>query len=205
MYHVKCSHNSSDLWFDGVRPRMQDRVLCRHELLDRCLIWNERHLRQALREYERFSNEHRASQAPARAAPLRAAPDPITDRKQFGDQNIRRRDRLGRFSMSTLTPLDLRGRSLRQAQSPRRADQTPYLDRHQHPPPVYGRGGDRPAAVAVHPTVSLPHTGHATGLSSVWGHDPNEIALVFRAHDGQGRQLREYYTGKGVDLQRATA
>ncbi|GAA1010927.1 hypothetical protein GCM10009556_033070 [Acrocarpospora pleiomorpha] len=28
---------------------------CRRELLDRCLLWNERHLRQALREYERFT------------------------------------------------------------------------------------------------------------------------------------------------------
>ncbi|WP_336216857.1 hypothetical protein [Nonomuraea sp. LPB2021202275-12-8] len=26
---------------------------CRHELLDRCLIWNERHLRHALREVDR--------------------------------------------------------------------------------------------------------------------------------------------------------
>ena len=25
---------------------------CRRELLDRCLLWNERHLRHALREYE---------------------------------------------------------------------------------------------------------------------------------------------------------
>ncbi|MFF0776565.1 integrase core domain-containing protein [Nonomuraea wenchangensis] len=35
---------------------------CRRELLDRCLLWNERHLRHALREYEEFYNEHRAHQ-----------------------------------------------------------------------------------------------------------------------------------------------
>lgn len=43
----------------------------RHELLDRCLVWNERHLRHALRAYERFYNQHRAHQALAQAAPLR--------------------------------------------------------------------------------------------------------------------------------------
>jgi putative transposase len=44
---------------------------CRRELLDRCLLWNERHLRHALREYERFYNHHRAHQALDQAAPLR--------------------------------------------------------------------------------------------------------------------------------------
>src|SRR5688500_6701754 len=64
----------------GIRmPRMNSIIerwvqSCRHELLDRCLIWNERHLRHALREYEHFYNQHRAHQA----APLRTVPDPIT-------------------------------------------------------------------------------------------------------------------------------
>ncbi len=43
---------------------------CLHELLDRCLLWNERHLRHALHEYEQFHNRHRAHQALAQAAPL---------------------------------------------------------------------------------------------------------------------------------------
>ncbi|MFI9847641.1 integrase core domain-containing protein [Nonomuraea sp. NPDC051941] len=68
---------------------------CRHEFLDRCLVWNERHLRHALREYERFYNQHRAHQALNQAAPLRTVPDPITDPKRIDDLNIRRRDRLG--------------------------------------------------------------------------------------------------------------
>ncbi|MEV4009827.1 hypothetical protein AB0J35_04955 [Nonomuraea angiospora] len=52
----------------GVRmPRMNSIIerwvqSCRHELLDRCLLWNERHLRHALREYELFYNRHRAHQ-----------------------------------------------------------------------------------------------------------------------------------------------
>ncbi|MGW5686032.1 integrase core domain-containing protein [Nonomuraea sp. NPDC003754] len=68
---------------------------CRRELLDRCLIWNERHLRHALREYEKFYYQHRAHQALAQAAPLRTVPDPITDPKRIADLNILRRDRLG--------------------------------------------------------------------------------------------------------------
>ncbi|MFI6598668.1 integrase core domain-containing protein [Nonomuraea sp. NPDC050536] len=52
---------------------------CRRELLDRCLLWNERHPRHALRAYEEFYNQHRAHQALAQAAPLRTVPDPIID------------------------------------------------------------------------------------------------------------------------------
>ncbi|MEV2273419.1 integrase core domain-containing protein [Nonomuraea africana] len=85
----------------GIRmPRMNSIMerwvqSCRHELLDRCLLWNERHLRHALREYELFYNRHRAHQALAQAAPLRTVPDPITDPERITDLNIRRRDRLG--------------------------------------------------------------------------------------------------------------
>ncbi|MGP3965588.1 integrase core domain-containing protein [Nonomuraea sp. 3N208] len=82
------------------RPRMNavmERWVqsCRRELLDRCLLWNERHLRHALREYERFYNQHRAHQALAQAAPLRTVPDPITDTGRIAELNVRRRDRLG--------------------------------------------------------------------------------------------------------------
>jgi transposase len=68
---------------------------CRHELLDRCLVWNEHHLRHALREYERFYNQHRAHQALDQAAPLHTGPDPITDPERITDLKVRRRDRLG--------------------------------------------------------------------------------------------------------------
>ncbi|MEU1393093.1 MULTISPECIES: integrase core domain-containing protein [unclassified Nonomuraea] len=81
------------------RPRMNSIMerwvqSCRHELLDRYLIWNERHLRHALREYERFYNRHRAHQALNQEAPLRPASDPITGPGRIIDLNIRRRDRL---------------------------------------------------------------------------------------------------------------
>ncbi|MEU0569205.1 integrase core domain-containing protein [Nonomuraea sp. NPDC005983] len=85
----------------GIRvPRMNSIMerwvqSCRRELLDRCLIWNERHLWYALREYERFYNQHQAHQALAQAAPLRTVPDPVTDPERIINLNIRRRDRLG--------------------------------------------------------------------------------------------------------------
>ncbi|WP_425465618.1 integrase core domain-containing protein [Nonomuraea turkmeniaca] len=52
---------------------------CRCELLDRTLIWNQKHLLQALREFETFYNEHRPHRALQQAAPLRALPDPSTE------------------------------------------------------------------------------------------------------------------------------
>ncbi|MGW2161624.1 integrase core domain-containing protein [Nonomuraea sp. NPDC001699] len=85
----------------GIRmPRMKSIMerwvqSCRRELLDRCLLWNEHHLRHAQREYEHFYNQHRAHQALNQAAPLRTIPDPITDPEPIIDLNIRRRDRLG--------------------------------------------------------------------------------------------------------------
>jgi putative transposase len=51
---------------------------CRHELLDRTLIWNQRHLLHALREYEVFYNEHRPHQGIDNARPLAPLPEPIT-------------------------------------------------------------------------------------------------------------------------------
>jgi putative transposase len=43
---------------------------CRRELLDRTLIWNQRHLLHALREFEQFYNRHRPHQGIANARPL---------------------------------------------------------------------------------------------------------------------------------------
>jgi putative transposase len=39
---------------------------CRRELLDRTLIWNQRHLMTVLREYEDFYNTRRPHRAKAR-------------------------------------------------------------------------------------------------------------------------------------------
>jgi len=65
---------------------------CRRELLDRTLVWNQRHLMIMLREYEDFYNTHRPHRALKQAAPLRQLPDGITDLDQF---RVRRRDRAG--------------------------------------------------------------------------------------------------------------
>ena len=68
---------------------------CRRELLDRTLIWNQRHLLQALREFEAFYNEHRPHQGIANARPLNPLPPPITDPDQITGLDVRRNRRLG--------------------------------------------------------------------------------------------------------------
>jgi putative transposase len=65
---------------------------CRRELLDRTLIWNQRHLMTVLREYEDFYNTHRPHRTLSQAAPLRPLPDGVTDLDSF---RLRRRDRAG--------------------------------------------------------------------------------------------------------------
>lgn len=68
---------------------------CRHELLDRTLIWNQHHLLPALREFEGFYNFHRPHQGIANARPLRPPPTPIDDPGRLNDLDIRRHDRFG--------------------------------------------------------------------------------------------------------------
>ena len=65
---------------------------CRRELLDRTLIWNQRHLMIVLREYEDFYNTHRPHRTLKQAAPLRSLPDGVTDLDHF---RVQRRDRAG--------------------------------------------------------------------------------------------------------------
>jgi hypothetical protein len=68
---------------------------CRRELLDQTLIWDQRHLLRALREFEAFYNHHRPHQGIANARPLCPLPPPITDPDQIAHLDIRRRRRLG--------------------------------------------------------------------------------------------------------------
>jgi putative transposase len=68
---------------------------CRRELLDRTLIWNQRHLLHALREFEQFYNGHRPHQGIANARPLCQLPTQIADPDKIARLNVRRRDRLG--------------------------------------------------------------------------------------------------------------
>ncbi|MFD4556592.1 integrase core domain-containing protein [Streptomyces sp. NPDC058469] len=85
----------------GVRmPRMNSITerwiqTCRRELLDRTLIWDQRHLLHALREFESFYNRHRPHRALGQAAPLRPLPEPTIEPGQIKHLGIRRRDRLG--------------------------------------------------------------------------------------------------------------
>lgn len=68
---------------------------CRRELLDRTLIWNQRHLLHTLREFETFYNEHRPHQGLANARPRHSLPAPIEDPDRIAHLDIRRRARLG--------------------------------------------------------------------------------------------------------------
>jgi putative transposase len=85
----------------GVRlPRMNSIAerwvqTCRRELLDRTLIWNQRHLLQALREFEQFYNGHRPHQGIANARPLHPLPTTIADPHKMAALKVRRHDRLG--------------------------------------------------------------------------------------------------------------
>ena len=69
----------------GIRmPRMNATMerwvrTCRHELLDRTLIWNQAHLLHVLREFESHCNDHRPHRGLRQAAPLRPLPAPITE------------------------------------------------------------------------------------------------------------------------------
>ncbi|MFG2525260.1 integrase core domain-containing protein [Streptomyces sp. NPDC048527] len=65
----------------------------RRELPDRTLLWNEAHLRRALREYEQHDNHHRTHRTLQAAAPLHAVPEPL-EPVQIKRLGIRRRVRL---------------------------------------------------------------------------------------------------------------
>ena len=79
-----------DVVLSGIQmPRMNSIMerwvqTCRRELLDRTLIWNQRHLLHALREFEQFYNGHRPHQGIANARPLHPLPD--TDHRPGQDR-----------------------------------------------------------------------------------------------------------------------
>jgi Integrase core domain len=68
---------------------------CRHELLNRTLIWNQAHLLHALHEYEDHYNVKRPHRGIANTRPLRPPPPPITDPAILTHLRIHPRDRLG--------------------------------------------------------------------------------------------------------------
>jgi transposase InsO family protein len=68
---------------------------CRRELLDRTLVWNQRHLLHVLHQFEIFYNEHRPHQGIANVRPLAPLPEPINDPDRLCHLTIHRRDRLG--------------------------------------------------------------------------------------------------------------
>ncbi|MFD4475331.1 integrase [Streptomyces sp. NPDC058471] len=85
----------------GIRiPRMNATMgrwaqTCRHELLNRTPIWNERHLHHALHQFELHYNtyNYRPRQATDQTAPLHAALEPLPH-AQITQLKVHRRDRL---------------------------------------------------------------------------------------------------------------
>jgi len=68
---------------------------CRYELLDRTLIWNQRHFSHALHEYERFYNSRRPTRQWRTPGHYAHLPPPLTDPTQIPCLDIRRHQRLG--------------------------------------------------------------------------------------------------------------
>jgi putative transposase len=69
---------------------------CRRELLDRTLIWNQRHLRHALcTSTNDTSTRIVGTGGIANTRPLHPLPDPIADPDIITQLHVRRRDRLG--------------------------------------------------------------------------------------------------------------
>jgi putative transposase len=101
LFDVILADAGVDVALSGIRmPRMNSIMerwvqTCRRELLDRTLIWNQRHLLHALREFEQFYNGHHPHQGIANARPLHPLPPQHTDPEGMAHLNVRRRDRLG--------------------------------------------------------------------------------------------------------------
>jgi hypothetical protein len=62
---------------------------------DRTLIWDQRHLLHALREFESFYNSHRPHRTLDQAAPLRPLPEPIIEPGPILRLEFHRQARLG--------------------------------------------------------------------------------------------------------------
>jgi putative transposase len=82
---------------------------CRRELLDRTLIWNQRHLLHALREFEDFYNSHRPHQGIANARLLHRLPEPIADPTQIAPSTYEGANAWAASSTSTSTQPELEG------------------------------------------------------------------------------------------------
>ncbi|CAM04371.1 integrase core domain-containing protein [Saccharopolyspora erythraea] len=101
LFDTVLSDSRIEVVLSGVQmPRMNSIMerwvqTCRRELLDRTLIWNQRHLLHTLREFEQFYNSHRPHQGIANTRPLNPLPTPIADPDKIVHLDIRRRDRLG--------------------------------------------------------------------------------------------------------------
>jgi transposase InsO family protein len=104
-----------DVVLSGVRVPHMNSIMersiqsCRHELLDRTLIWRQAHLLHAQREYEHHHNEHRPHRGIANARPQQPLPEPITEPATLTHLTVRRPTRRTppRIPKSRLTSADV--------------------------------------------------------------------------------------------------
>jgi hypothetical protein len=88
---------------------------CRRELLDRTLIFNQRHLLHALREYETFYI-HRPHQGIGNARPLAPLPEPTTNPDRLARLRTVAMTASADSSTNTNVPPEQHGRNSRQVQ-----------------------------------------------------------------------------------------
>ncbi|MCS7483729.1 integrase core domain-containing protein [Umezawaea endophytica] len=89
---------------------------CRHELLDHTLIWNQRHLLHALREYEQFHNTHRPHHGIANARPCTRCHHRVPIMPRSATLTSADYNGWAASSTNTTTQSDQHGCSFRQAQ-----------------------------------------------------------------------------------------
>jgi hypothetical protein len=91
-------------------------LTCRGELLDRTLIWSQRHLLHTLRQCGILNNDQRPRQGIDNARPLAPSPEPITDPDLLS--RLESADEIGAVASCTSSsmPPELRGCISRQGQ-----------------------------------------------------------------------------------------
>ncbi|WP_398939749.1 integrase core domain-containing protein [Streptomyces sp. IB201691-2A2] len=123
----------------GIRmPRMNALMerwvqTCRRELLDRTLVWNQRHLLHALREFEQQYNSHRPHQGIADARPLHPCHRRPPTRTPSPTSTYDDATASAAPSTSTSMRPELHGRNSRQGQGHVSASFTKRV--HVHPSP----------------------------------------------------------------------
>ncbi|WP_237773867.1 transposase [Actinosynnema sp. ALI-1.44] len=154
----------------------------RAELLDRTLIWNETHLRHALREYERHYNQHRTHRSLAAASPLRALLKHLNPTRSNTSPSAGTTVS-AESSMSTNTLLNLDGRGFRHAHhhQPKRTQAPRHPTTRStrwHPPRIPPRR--LTSTDEVFGTYTHSSRAHLTRLQNLHVKNPRYVSEISR-------------------------